>query len=317
MVRAECIAEPVYVVFTVHCCSRMSSALPGNTAAAACWECVLYESCFLELFASRVLCLYKKKCCCCRRVIRHPAVPWMLSARVCCAACAYHKRDGVCHMYAACRRSLWGGVALEGPLCYRSGRPFHTICDRTTTSVVNKGASVSTIFGVLTSAMCKWQRPFRVTGSHVKSSQCKINAFFFFFQCAELCLHEVECLRIHLLMLPVHASSSSLGKSELVHYFIWRQLNFEWGHLHHHLWLCSKRAHFLPLALLMAKRSCLCVLFWHIISSGSFIAIIEENRFASFFYSFTSQCQETSIPKFILSLHTKVKMLFSCTYLYL
>lgn len=181
MVRAECIAEPVYVVFTVHCCSRMSSALPGNTAAAACWECVLYESCFLELFASRVLCLYKKKCCCCRRVIRHPAVPWMLSARVCCAACAYHKRDGVCHMYAACRRSLWGGVALEGPLCYRSGRPFHTICDRTTTSVVNKGASVSTIFGVLTSAMCKWQRPFRVTGSHVKSSQCKINAFFFSF----------------------------------------------------------------------------------------------------------------------------------------
>lgn len=27
--------------------------------------------------------------------------------------------------------------------------------------------------------MCKWRQPFRVSDSHVKSSQCKINAFFY------------------------------------------------------------------------------------------------------------------------------------------
>lgn len=110
-----------------------------------------------------------------------------------------------------------GAWPLKAPLYYQSRRLFHTICDRVTTSVVNKGASVSTIFGVLTSAMCKWQQPFRVSGSHVKSSQCKINAFFFFFQRAELCLREVECLRSHLQILPAHARSSSLATSEFLH----------------------------------------------------------------------------------------------------
>lgn len=86
--------------------------------------CVLYEPCFLELCTSRVPCLYKKNCCC-RRVSRHLAVPWMLSARVCrplCAACAYHKRDGVCHMYATHRRSPWG-VALKGPSLLSESAP--------------------------------------------------------------------------------------------------------------------------------------------------------------------------------------------------
>lgn len=116
MARAECTTESVCVVFAVRCCSRMPLELPGNTAVAACWERVLCEPCVLKLFTSRVPCLYKKNRCR-RRVSHRLAVPWMLSARACrplCAACAYHKRGGVCHMYATHRRSPWG-VAFEGP----------------------------------------------------------------------------------------------------------------------------------------------------------------------------------------------------------
>lgn len=107
-----------------------------------------------------------------------------------------------------------GAWPLKAPLYYQSRRLFHTICDRVTTSVVNKGASVSTIFGVLTSAMCKWQQPFRVSGSHVKSSQCKINAFFFSFNvpsyaCVKLNVWEAiyrYCLRMHAQVHWLHLS---------------------------------------------------------------------------------------------------------------